>query len=340
MPLHLDYRPKNFDEVIGNKGVVESLKIIFAREADYPHSILFQGPTGCGKTTLARIVKDLLICLGQDFVEINASNNRGIDTARQIMEAMKFKPMVPGSKSRVFLIDEVHQVTGDFQNALLKALEDTPAHVYFLLCTTDPGKLLATIKNRCMIFEVQALRDGEIKNLLEWVLNEEDYKGFSSEVIRQIVEVAEGCPRQALVILDQVIDLPSYEKMTAAIQDLRVADKNTADLCKALLAGQSWKRINVILKQMDLNNSEMIRRAVIGWMATEVMKGDNSQAAMVYDCFKDPFYNTGKSGLIMACYQAYVLSSPIDEIENDKNSIQRRGKQTVQRKDKDDDIPF
>lgn len=307
MPLHISYRPKDFDEVIGNEGVVGSLKSIFTRESDYPHAMLFQGPSGCGKTTLARIVKDSLGCLGQDFVEINASNNRGIDTARQIVDGMKFKPFVPGSKSRVYLLDEVHQITGDAANAFLKALEDTPDHVYFLLCTTDPGKLLLTIRNRCMVFEVQALRDKQIEDLLWWVLKQEQFDDMSVDIIKQIVEVAEGCPRQALVAMDQIIDMPA-DKMASAIQDMRAGDKNTADLCKALLGKQTWSRVRLLLKQMDLSNPETIRRAVIGWMAAEAMKGDSSQAAMVYEDFKDPFYNTGKAGLTMACYKICVMS--------------------------------
>ena len=174
-PLHLAYRPKNFDEIFGNTAVIESLKSIFSRKSDFSHAMLFQGPSGCGKTTLARIVKDLLGCKGSDYTEINASNNRGIDTARLIVDNMKYRPMIPGSKCRVYLLDECHQITGDAANALLKALEDTPAHVYFLLCTTNPGKLLQTIRNRCMIFEVQSLTDDQLVELLKWVLDCEEF---------------------------------------------------------------------------------------------------------------------------------------------------------------------
>lgn len=308
MSLHLDYRPKNFSEFRGNEGIIESLKSIFTRESDFPHVMLFQGPSGCGKTTLARIVKDLLGCKGSDFVEINASNNRGIDTARQIVDNMKYRPMIKNSKCRVYLLDECHSLTGDAANAFLKALEDTPNHVYFLLCTTDPGKLLQTIKNRCMTFEVQALKDSQIEELLKWVLNNEEFTDLPEDIIKQIIEMVEGCPRQALVILDQIIDMPQ-DKMSSAIQDMKAGDKSTAELCKALLNKQSWNRIRLILKQMDLNNPETIRRAVIGWMAAEVMKGDNPQAGMIYEDFKDPFYNTGKAGVIMACYKICIMST-------------------------------
>ena len=131
MPLHLDYRPKNLEELFGNKTTVNSLDAIIKREDDIPHAFLFAGPSGCGKTTLARIVAGALEVSDRDFVEINAANNRGIETARDILRTMGFKPV--SGPVRVYLLDEVHMGTRDFQTALLKALEDTPSHVYFLL---------------------------------------------------------------------------------------------------------------------------------------------------------------------------------------------------------------
>lgn len=306
MPLSIDYRPKNLDEIVGNTSIVESLKAIFSREQDYPHAMLFQGASGCGKTTLARIVKDMLGCKGSDYVEINASNNRGIDTIRNIVENMKYRPMVKDSKCRVYLLDECHQVTGDAANALLKALEEPPKHVYFILCTTDPGKLLVTIKNRCTPFEVRSLSRTEMNQLLNWVLDCENVKDIPKDIIDQIIDFSDGCPRQSLVILDQIIDMP-LDKMSEAVQDFRSADRNTADLVKGLLNKDSWDRIRTTLKRMDLSNPENVRLAVFGWMASEVMKGENPLAAIIADEFKSPFYSTGKNGIIMACYKIHIL---------------------------------
>ena len=155
MPLHIDYRPADFDEILGNEETIKSIKSILARDEDRPHAWMFVGPSGCGKTTLARIVSAALGCppkinkaANLDFQEINTSDMRGIDTAREILKTMNFAPVNTASKCRVYILDECHQATKDFQNSLLKALEDTPDHVYFLLCTTDPSKLLKTIKNR------------------------------------------------------------------------------------------------------------------------------------------------------------------------------------------------
>jgi DNA polymerase-3 subunit gamma/tau len=308
LSLYKKYRPKNFEEVIGNEGMVATIKSKFDSSTPFPQAVLFQGPTGCGKTTFGRILRDMLGCLGQDYLEINSANNRGIETARLIMDGMKYLPMSPGGKCRIYLLDEVHQTSPDFQNALLKPLEDTPEHVYFILCTTDPTKLLATVRNRCTMFEVLPLTENQLVSLMTWVLTEEGVfvDDYPAGALKQIAEVSSGCPRQALVILDEIIDLPQ-DKVLAAIQDLRVADASIVDLCKALLTKQSWKRVNGILDKMDTSKPEGIRRAVTAWMSAEVKRSGNLQAALIYDDFKKPFYDNGVNDLIMACFKTCTM---------------------------------
>lgn len=305
MPLHLDYRPKNFDEVIGNKGVIASLKSILSREDDFPHAMIFQGPSGCGKTTLARIVADKLGCpekidgeVNGDYVEINASNNRGIDTARSIMATMHYHPSV--AKCRVWLLDEVHQATKDFQNSLLKALEDSPKYAYFILCTTEPDKLLKTIRNRCSTFEVESLDDEEITQLLNWVLSEEEFD-IPSDVKEEIVDAVDGCPRQTLVILDQIIDLPENE-MLAAVKDTKVDEKEVRELCQAMLKNASWIRMSKILKGLKSSEPEKIRRAVIGYMSAVLLNGGDAKAALIIDIFREPVFHSGMPGIVLMTY--------------------------------------
>jgi len=303
MPLNTDYRPKSFDEIIGNKATIASLKSIYSRESDWPHAVLLQGPKGCGKTTLARIIADLLGCKGNDFVEVNSSNNRGIDTARSIMDGARFKPFA--SKSRVYLLDETHMTTPDFQNAMLKPLEDSPPHAYFLLCTTDPAKLIPALRSRCHTFEVQYLVEKEIIILLQGVLKQEKVR-VSMEVLKKIAEASDGCPRDALKILDQVVDMEPGE-MEEAIISFAYSDKQVLDLYNGLMKKDSWKRISSVLGQIDLSNPESPRRAMIGLAAANMMRGqDDVRAALIYEAFKDPFYNNGKAGFIFAAYQALV----------------------------------
>lgn len=305
MPLHIDYRPQNFDEIVGNKTTISSLKSILKRK-DIPHALLLQGPSGCGKTTIGRIIADMLGCpeminkeVNGDFIEINAANNRGIDTAREIMTTIHYHPSL--AKCRVWLIDEIGATTKDFQTAMLKALEDSPSHAYFILCTTDPQKLLPTLKNRCSTFEVENLADNEIIQLLNWVLKEEGVD-IPDNVKDEVANAADSCPRQALVILDQIIDLPEKE-MLDAVKDTNIDEKEVRELCQAMLKDSSWGKISLILKGLKNNNDpEKIRRSVLGYMSAVLLNGGNPKAALIIDCFREPVFHTGFPGIVFATY--------------------------------------
>src|SRR5688572_25883760 len=141
MELYKKFRPKTLKGVVGQEGAVSSLQSMIDK-GRLPHTILFSGPSGCGKTTIARILKGILECSDLDFFEINCADFKGIDMVRDIRRYVGIPPL--HGKSRVWLIDEAHQLTKDAQNAFLKLLEDTPKHAYFMLATTDPQKLLPT----------------------------------------------------------------------------------------------------------------------------------------------------------------------------------------------------
>ncbi len=220
------------------------------------------------------------------------------------MEGARFKPMM--GKSRVYLLDEVHMTTGDFQNAMLKPLEDTPGHAYFLLCTTDPSRLIPALRSRCHIFEVQYLTEKEVISLLQQVLKSEKVDRIQMGILKKIAEASDGCPRDALKILDQIVDM-ELEEMEGAIISFAYSEKQVLDLYNALIKRDTWKKLSVILAQMDLSNPESPRRAMIGLAAAGMMKGqEDVRAALIYDAFKDPFYNTGKAGFIFAVYRSMV----------------------------------
>lgn len=310
MSLYHVYRPNKFSEIIGNQGIINSLDSILGRDEDIPHAFLLQGPSGCGKTTIGRIIASKLGCpetingeVNGDFVEVNASNNRGIDTARVIMNTMHYHPSV--AKCRIWLIDECHSTTKDFQNSILKALEDSPKHTYFILCTTEPDKLLKTIRNRCSTFEVKSLSDDEILTLLNNVLIEENFK-IPEEAKTEIVRLSDGCPRQALVLLDQVIDLPA-EEMADALINTQIDEKEVKALCQALLKRKNWKTISTIIKGLKSSEPEKIRQAIIGYMKAvmlnDISGGDSaSTAALIFDCFKEPVFYTGMAGIVFAAF--------------------------------------
>lgn len=507
LPLHLKWRPSSFDEMIGNESTVESLRTILAREDGEVRSFLFHGPSGTGKTTLARIIKTTLNVSDRDFYEINAASTRGIDSIREIsmgccyaplkgkikaylidecfakgtkiktqigfenIETIKngdfvdgltgiqkvknvFKNKIPldkvvklsfddrrqtfCSKDHLFftekgwvkavdlknnftfsfnrnmlaygscdqhgiqyeerierwpsvklqggyresiaensyrsgrewaqnekeyidrqkergqtnlirvadveifkpgnndesfrsvignqekdqgfvefydlemdghpsyyangsLVHNCHKLTNDAQNSVLKLLEDTPKHVRFILCTTDPEKLIKTIRTRCTSFATVGLQRNKIVALLKRVCDGEGVK-FSDDILNKIAETSDGSARQALVIMDQVIDLPTDEAAMEAIQKIGVNENTIMELSQALLKpATKWESLCKIIKGLD-EEPEKIRYAVLGYMSTVLLNADNPRAAQIIQIFADSWMYIGKSGLVSSCY--------------------------------------
>lgn len=300
--LALDYRPRTLAEVRGNETTVKALEAVLARKPEnIPHTMLFCGPSGCGKTTLARIVAKALGCNGSDFNELDIADFRGIDTAREIRRNMVYRPME--GRCRVYLLDEVHRLTGDAQEAMLKAFEDTPDHVYFLLATTDPAKLKPTVRNRCTTFEVAPLTEREMKALLGEVISAEKVK-IPDAAISAILDNCMGSPRNALQLLEKIIDMDPADMAEAAEQAAR-DQSQVIDLCRALIGKKKWVDIAKIIKGLEDQEPESVRHAVLGYCASILLKEDMAQAFLVADSFRKPFYESGgKAGLVLACYEA------------------------------------
>lgn len=300
-PFHVEYRPQSFDEIIGNKSVIRSLEAIFKKEKNYPHSYLLHGLSGCGKTSLARIIAKKLKCSSHDFKEMDFGIARGIDTVREIIKNTYYKPL--DGKSKVVLIDECHQMTRDASNALLKILEEPPSHAYFILCTTDPQKLLTTVKNRCMEFEVNSLTDKQMKILLHRVCEKEVNK-IEHKILKKIIDKADGCPRHALQLLEQIISL-SEKHQLKAIKAFQTQEEKVIDLCRALLNKERWSKIAKLIKGIE-EDPERVRLAILGYMASVMLGSEkgNTQAAITINNFKDAFYNSGRAGLVLSSFKS------------------------------------
>ena len=198
-------------------------------------------------------------------------------------------------------VHNCHAMSRDAQNALLKPLEDCPAHVYFMLCTTDPQKLIATIRNRCSQFALTLVSDEELTELLLSVAEKEGVE-IPESVINSIVAASGGSPRSALVQLDKVKDLDDDE-MEKAVSRIDTNASAAIDLCRALLKDKpSWPEIAKVLSNLAGGEPEQIRMAVLGYCNAILLKGKfNGRACLVMECFKDPFYNDGKFRLTLAC---------------------------------------
>jgi len=298
MSLYLKYRPTSWKEIRGNSEVVNTLSNMVQDIENCPHAFLLHGETGCGKTTIARIITGELGCRGLDVIEVDSADFRGIDRVREIRQQSQFKPL--GGERRAWIIDECHKMTNDAQNALLKILEDTPPHVYFILCTTDPQKLIKTIKGRCVQFQVHPLSDKLMRRLLIGIIKKEE-KDVEEEVIQQIVRDSFGLPRNAIQILEQVLNTSPEQQMEVAKQTAEQYSESI-ELCRALIKGESWSRIAKILKGLKDQDPESIRRHVMGYAQSVLLGGESDQAARILEEFFEPFYNTGFPGLVYACY--------------------------------------
>lgn len=299
--LYRRHRPTTLKEIKGQPGAVKMLREFFKAER-VPHAILLTGPSGCGKTTLARIARERLECGDHDYSEINAADFRGVDTIRDIRSRMNLSPM--SGKVRVWVIDEAHKLTNDAQSALLKMLEDTPKHVYFMLCTTDPMKLMETIRTRCTEIKVQSLPKDDMQTLVNSITAAEGKRNLTDEVFEQLYECSGGSARKGLVLLGQIIDLPEGEDQ---IRCLVASDKNRKaafELVKAMLWRKTtWVQVTEIIKSID-EEHEKIRHLILSCANTELLKGNgnSARANLVIQMFRDPFYEWREAGLAASCY--------------------------------------
>ena len=229
----LKYRPDEFDKVIGQNHVTDTLKNSI-KENKIPSAILFCGPKGVGKTTCARIYakeinKDSIELEKYDhsfnIFELDAASNRKIDDIRDLLEKVKIPPQI--GKYKVYIIDEVHMLTKEAENAFLKTLEEPPSHIVFILATTEKNKILPTILSRCQIYDFKKISDQDNIKYLEEIIKSEGYK-YEPKAISIIAKKAFGSLRDSLTILDRVINYTNGNitlKMTSQI--LNVLDTDT-----------------------------------------------------------------------------------------------------------------
>jgi len=299
--LYKKYRPKKLDQIIGQNNAVSVLQKKL-KHNKIPHSILLTGPSGVGKTSIARILRRELNCGKQDFSEINGADKRGIDDARNITRRMNQAPL--GGDCRIWLIDECHRITSDAMSELLKALEDTPDHVYFILATTEPQKLLKTIRTRCMSLALKPLSDMDIELLISNVSKAEKFKP-TKEIKEKIIECSLGSARQALVLLDKIIKLDNEDEMLDAIQ-ISSTETQAIAIARALFNFKTkWSDMAKILKATENEEPEGVRYLVLAYAKSVLLGGGglSRRAFIVIEHFRDNFYDSKFAGLVAACYE-------------------------------------
>lgn len=299
LDLTKKYRPKNIDEFFGNALLKKSIKQVLQKNS-IPHAVLFHGSFGSGKTSLARIFAGELNCSQYDLKEIDIADFTGIDLIREIRRKMMTKPF--GGSSKVYILDEVHRLSPQGQDGLLKALEEPPSHVYFFLCTTDPNKVINTVKSRCVQYQVQTLSDKQIYSLLQYIAENEDIE-LEKKVALQIARDSLGHPRNAIKILEKIMHLDQDDMLDAAKQEAEKRERAIA-LCRAIMDGEEWDKVASILKELT-DDAEVTRRTIRSYFATVLLNGDDG-AQIVLNAFCQPYYNIdAKNELVRNTFEAY-----------------------------------
>ncbi len=274
------WRPQTFDDVVGQDHVVRTLKNAIARHR-IAHAYLFVGPRGTGKTSVARIFAKALNCSGGpkadfdpedpvckaiaegsclDVIEIDGASNNGIDQVRELRDTVRYAPAQ--GRFKVFIIDEVHMLSSQAFNALLKTLEEPPAHVKFVFATTDVQKVLPTIISRCQRFDLKPITVDLIMERLGKIAAAEKIT-VSRAALASIARMADGGMRDAQSIFDQMISFCGSDVTEADVLDVYglVAAEKIAALAGALAAGDH-RKIVAIVDDCDENGRDLFRLLV------------------------------------------------------------------------------
>jgi DNA polymerase-3 subunit gamma/tau len=268
--LYRTYRPADFSEIAGQEHITRTFKNAL-KSNKLAHAYLFSGPRGTGKTSIAKIIAKAVncekapienpcnecdICKGidnntiNDVIEIDAASNNGVDEIREIRDKVKYLPGI--GRFKVYIIDEVHMLSTGAFNALLKTLEEPPKHVIFILATTEPHKIPATIHSRCQRFDFRGVSIPEMIHRLNTIIEEENIQ-IGKQAIKVIAESAEGGMRDAISLLDQVV---SYSDSKVTVDDVHtirgtVSNERLLDIATAIYQNNSVEAIRILDDLID-----------------------------------------------------------------------------------------
>jgi DNA polymerase III subunit gamma/tau len=286
--LYDKYRPKTFDEVIGQSVVISSLKTVIEKKRS--QTFLFCGPSGCGKTTLARITARAMGCLNKDIMEIPAAVYTGVEKMREVQEMAQYRPFGKG-QGRAIIIDECHRLSGNAWDSLLKAIEEPSVFVSWYLCTTEMQKVPRTVKTRCATFTLKEVSDDNLRRLLQRVAKAESIQ-VPDGVVDLIIREAHGSPRELLSNLGQCENVKDKKQAAELLKTVLDSD-TTLELCRFLIQGGSWIRAMGIISKLEEENPEGVRIVVCNYIGSVLKNARNDKEAVrllqMLEAFSTPY---------------------------------------------------
>jgi DNA polymerase-3 subunit gamma/tau len=299
--LALKYRPRRFEDLVGQSTVSQTLSLALDSNR-LSHAYLFSGLRGSGKTSTARIMAKALLCSEGptskpcevcdncksansnrhlDIIEMDAASNRGIDDIKDLIEHTKYKPS--SARFKVFIIDEVHMLTPQAFNALLKTLEEPPGFVKFILATTDPLKLPATILSRTQHFRFNKIADSDVVHHLAHILNEENIS-YEKEALQVLARSGQGSLRDTLTLLDQAIIFSKGRvTMASAVDMLGLIDPKLMDNIFSVILNKG--EINQIVKDLEVYEVSQICDEITIYLKDKMLTKDRRFDLLLFDRF-------------------------------------------------------
>lgn len=290
--LYSKYRPSVWADVIGQDVVIRSLRASLKQKLN--HTYLFSGPSGTGKTTIARIAAAEMGCrFPHDVTEIDAAKYTGIEDMREVTDDFRYQPLDKHTKA--VIIDEVHALSKQAFTSLLKSLEEPPPWIYIFLCTTDQGRVPVNIQTRCTRYAVSPVDNDRMFELLEKVAKLERWgRGIDDweAILDLCVKAAMGSPRVALVNLGICHSAKTREEARSLLKSGVVEVSAAIDLAKALVAKQPWPLLVELIAGMKGENPESIRHTVQAYVTAVLLnpKSKNQSSLFaVLEAFSQPF---------------------------------------------------
>lgn len=301
-PLAIKYRPDRFADVVGQQAAKKSLEALVDSK-NCPHAFLFVGPSGVGKTTLARIIANHKGIAAGNLIEIDAATNNGIDDMRLVTSVLQYQGF-GDSPDKMIIIDECHALSKAAWQSLLKSVEEPPPHIYWAFCTTDVGKVPDTVKTRCATYDLKPVRADDMFDLLDDVADREQLK-VSDRTINMIIDAAQGSARQALVYL-QVVNGVEDEAEIEELLSQPGDNPEVIDLCRKLVSQKlTWSDLTAILKKLDMP-AESIRIVIQAYLSSCIMgaKTDRQVEDLLYmmGCFAKPFNQSDKLAPLLLAF--------------------------------------